>query len=371
MRFTGQKLSSTLLLGTALALVFAAPNYALAQSADDATASEGETTEALIIEGEATAADGDPTPPVYAGGQVATGGRAGVLGNKDVMDTPFSTTAYTSELIENQQAQDISDVLLNDPSVVNSTGYANFANRFNIRGYDLQSDDISLDGLSGTAPRQKAIVETYERVELLKGASAFLNGMPPGSSGIGGTVNLVPKRATDDPVTSLTGTAASGGTFGSHADFGRRFGKTEQFGVRANAVYRDGETSIDDEEIESRLASLALDFRGEDARLTIDGIVNQHYLSQARSSVNIGSSLTSIPNAPPAITMPEHGLIAIWRTTSSRHAVNTTSRTTPWLMSSLAGVIPKKKVDMAHRHSTMQTEPLHLVAALSITKTRL
>ena len=55
MRFTGQKLSSTLLLGTALALVFAAPDFALAQSSDDATERDGESTtlKPLIIESEA------------------------------------------------------------------------------------------------------------------------------------------------------------------------------------------------------------------------------------------------------------------------------------------------------------------------------
>lgn len=35
----------------------------------------------------------------YAGGQVARGARAGVLGTQDFMETPFSATSYTSELI--------------------------------------------------------------------------------------------------------------------------------------------------------------------------------------------------------------------------------------------------------------------------------
>ena len=35
-------------------------------------------------------------PKPYAGGQVARGGRVGILGNQDVMATPFSTTSYTS-----------------------------------------------------------------------------------------------------------------------------------------------------------------------------------------------------------------------------------------------------------------------------------
>ena len=43
--------------------------------------------------------------PAYAGGQVARGGRLGMLGNVDVMDSPFNATNYTMSLIQAQQAQ--------------------------------------------------------------------------------------------------------------------------------------------------------------------------------------------------------------------------------------------------------------------------
>lgn len=56
-------------------------------------------------------------PPEYAGGQVARGGRLGILGNKDMMDTSFNQTSYTSKLIQDQQANFMSDALKNDPSV--------------------------------------------------------------------------------------------------------------------------------------------------------------------------------------------------------------------------------------------------------------
>ena len=55
-------------------------------------------------------------PEAYEGGQVGSGARVGLLGNLDVFDTPFSVTSYTSELIENQQATTLGDVIRNDPS---------------------------------------------------------------------------------------------------------------------------------------------------------------------------------------------------------------------------------------------------------------
>ena len=56
-------------------------------------------------------------PAPFAGGQVATGGQVGLLGNRDIFDTPYSLTSYTAEAIENQQATTMGAVLENNPSV--------------------------------------------------------------------------------------------------------------------------------------------------------------------------------------------------------------------------------------------------------------
>lgn len=50
-------------------------------------------------------------PEPYAGGQVATGGQVGILGNRDIMDTPFNQTNYTAELMQNQQIGHIADAM--------------------------------------------------------------------------------------------------------------------------------------------------------------------------------------------------------------------------------------------------------------------
>ncbi|MEC9025989.1 MAG: TonB-dependent siderophore receptor, partial [Pseudomonadota bacterium] len=53
----------------------------------------------------------------FAGGQVSRGGRAGILGNLDMMDSPFASTNFTADIIREQQARSIADVLQNDPVV--------------------------------------------------------------------------------------------------------------------------------------------------------------------------------------------------------------------------------------------------------------
>jgi iron complex outermembrane receptor protein len=134
-------------------------------------------------------------PSAYAGGQVARGGRLGLLGNVDIMDTPFNATNYTQALIQDQQARSVADVVQNDPSVRVARGFGNFQELYVIRGFAVNSDDMAYNGLYGLLPRQFVASELLERVEILRGANSFVNGAAPGGGGIGGAVNLVPKRA--------------------------------------------------------------------------------------------------------------------------------------------------------------------------------
>lgn len=104
-------------------------------------------------------------------------------------------------------------------------------------------------GLYGLLPRQYVAAEFLERVEVFRGANSFLNGAAPGGSGIGGSFNLVPKRAPDRALNRVTVGAESGVEGYGALDFARRFNDGD-FGVRANAVRRDGETSVDNQERE-------------------------------------------------------------------------------------------------------------------------
>jgi len=108
-------------------------------------------------------------PAPYAGGQVATGGQLGLLGNRSVMDTPFNQTSYTAKTIQDQQARTIADVLLNDPSVRVKTSQGNGVDGLYIRGFYYDSGDYALNGLYGIAPFYSTGANFVERVEVLKG----------------------------------------------------------------------------------------------------------------------------------------------------------------------------------------------------------
>lgn len=232
-----------------------------AHTAGDAAAG---TLPTIVVSGQ-----GDHLPEVYDGGQVARGGRLGMLGNADFMETPFSIASYTSKLIEDQQAGTVAAVLENDPSVRFTTSTGHIYENYSIRGFNVNADDLAFNGMYGLAPYGHAPTEFLERVEVLKGPNALLNGMSPNGS-VGGAINLVPKRAGDKPLARLTADYQSDSQFGVHADVGRRFGDRNQVGLRVNGAYRDGHTTMDDQSKKREFGSLAFDFRGERFRFSLD-----------------------------------------------------------------------------------------------------
>lgn len=279
----------------AAALLFAlTTSAALGQTA---AAEEGQTLSTVTVKASADAS-AQGLSPAYAGGQVARGGRAGVLGTRDAMETPFSISSYTNELIQDRHARSVGDVLQNDPTVRVARGFGNFQEAYFIRGFILDSDDTAYNGLYSLLPRQYIATELFERVEVLRGASGFLSGASPGGGGIGGSINLLPKRAPNEPLNRVTFGVGSGGQTQVAADIARRFGPDGSTGIRVNAASHQGGTAVDDEDARLGLLAVGLDWRSRDVRLSGDIGWQDHKLQRTRTNVTLGPTVTSVPAAP-------------------------------------------------------------------------
>ena len=236
-------------------------------------------------------------PPAFSGGQVARGSRLGVLGNRDYMATPFSAASYTEKTIRDAQAISVGDLLTRtDPSVRTSIGSGNRYDALTIRGYRVDNREFALNGLYGLVPDYRTNPAPLERIEVLKGPAAFLFGMPPNGS-IAGTVNLITKRAGDEPLTRGTVDYASGARGGGQVDVSRRYGEERQIGVRINGAGFGGDTPIDHTNQRNGVGSLALDYAGDRLRLFAD-VIYQHdaYDSQTRGGQPLAG--LRIPRAP-------------------------------------------------------------------------
>ena len=206
----------------------------------------------------------------YADGRMASESRVGFLGERDFMETPFSTVTYTEAFIADHQAKDISEVISRTDPTVSISGIPGESNEsYTIRGLEASVSDVTVNGLAGMGGYYRNSPEMFERAEVLKGPSALLNGMLPKGS-VGGSVNLVTKRAPEKPLTRLTGTYVSDSQFGGHIDLGRRFGDDRRFGVRFNGTYRDGGMAVRTHDKKAAQAALGLDWRGSRARASAD-----------------------------------------------------------------------------------------------------
>ncbi|CAI8753105.1 iron complex outermembrane recepter protein [Pseudomonas chlororaphis] len=240
-------------------------------------------------------ASGATDSDVFAGGQVARRGSQGLLGSKDFMETPFSMTTYTSEAVKNQQARTLGDLIASDPSVRATNPAGGRYEQFTIRGFSLFNSDVAYNGLYGVLPTYTIDMEMADRVDILKGPTQLINGISPRGS-VGGGINVVPKRATDKPITELTGSYASDSQVGGAVDIGRRFGEDNKFGVRLNAVKQSGDTRWDHQSVDREMAVLGLDFRGERLRLSTDIGHTERDTDAPQERVQIGAN-AKVPDA--------------------------------------------------------------------------
>lgn len=269
-----------------LALTFGMSSLAFAASAQAQMGPEAESLDDIIV----TAQKQNQTA-------VLRGGSVGVFGDKPAEDTPFSIKTYNEALILNQQPQTLGQVLENDPSVRTTTGFGIAGELFVIRGFALSGDDVGYGGLYGIAPRQLVSPELAQSVQVLNGSSAFINGAAPGGSGIGGSVNLMPKRAGDHDLNRLTLNYTGPEHIGGAFDVSRRFGANGEWGIRINGTARRGDVAIDDEFRSSYVLGGAFDYDSGPLRLALDVVYQRVKVQHQRPKLVIGSVIPVVPGA--------------------------------------------------------------------------
>ncbi|CAM4279043.1 TonB-dependent receptor [Acinetobacter pragensis] len=191
-----------------------------------------------------------------------------ILGEKDVLDTPFTIRNYSDEAIQDAHAQSIMDVLKIDPSIRTTTNTGHLNENFNLRGFAVTWEDYNLNGAYGMAPTGRVTTDILSSVTVLKGPNALVAGMAP-SGGVGGVIIANTKRA-DKELTRVTANFEDEGYYKSGFDVARRFGENQEFGARLSANYGQGEHIVDGLEDENTSAVLALDWTTDKAKINLD-----------------------------------------------------------------------------------------------------
>jgi iron complex outermembrane receptor protein len=187
-------------------------------------------------------------------GQNAVAGN-GALGDKPLLDTPFSITVVDAEDIAKRQAATIGQIFINDPSVFSfaTAGTTNWWGT-QIRGLGVRNyyvDDVQLMLYwGGDLP-----LESIETVEALKGLTGFMYGF----GAPGGTISYRTKRPTATPLLSTEIGYRNDSNVYGRIDAGGPLAQDGRLGYRLNVAGEKGET-YNTARNNRWLASLALEY---------------------------------------------------------------------------------------------------------------
>lgn len=204
-----------------------------------------------------TAAAPEDTSDSQAGsGFVADDIELGPLGNKQWIDTPYSSNTISQAMIKNQQAKSVNDLLKYAPSTQMEARGGLDVGRPQSRGMEGSVVANSrLDGLNIVSTTAFP-VEMLDRLDVVNSLTGALYG--PASPA--GQFNFVQKRPTPQAYHSVTASYQGRSAYSGHLDLGDTVGSNKQFGYRLNLLDEDGEGDVVGSTLRRKLASLALDW---------------------------------------------------------------------------------------------------------------
>lgn len=162
-------------------------------------------------------------------------------------EIPKSIQVINSDIIDDQKAQSISEVLHNSSGVVSNNPLATSGwDSTLIRGFAAEQLQDGTSLVYNTGDRESLI--NIERIEVLKGPNAILYG---GNSGtpVGGVVNLISKKPENTPFIELGTTIGNNNLVKPSFDINQPFNESILF--RITGEYTKTKSQIDEIEREN------------------------------------------------------------------------------------------------------------------------
>ncbi|MEM9897589.1 MAG: TonB-dependent receptor, partial [Bacteroidota bacterium] len=205
--------------------------------------------------------------------------------------------SFSSEQIRNTQSLSLADVLTYDPTVRFTQPRGGNEQGFQLRGLPVFATDIGFNGLFGLTSLGRASVESAERIEVLRGPSTSIVGVPLNQS-VSGSINIIPKRASTSSPNEVSLAYISDSTLSGLIDFGTRFGPRDEYGVQITSRIVDGDTSVDSLNEERIFLSSALDYSIQNFSVALDLIYEQRRTDRSLSATSVapGVDFPSKPN---------------------------------------------------------------------------
>jgi iron complex outermembrane recepter protein len=215
------------------------------------TAVEAEEEEELVVTGQ------------QEGGYAVPNASVGTRTDAPLRDVPQSIQVVPRQVIEDQGATTLSDILRN-VSGVSETG-----EELRIRGFNIGNFSNNGLGFGGASGRGSGFdFNNVEQFEVLKGPASVLYG----SGGPGGAINITTKQPLKDPFYELKATVGNYDFYRPTVDLTGPLNDVKTILYRLTAAYENSGSFTDFVENESFSISPTLSFQlGENTKLTLEG----------------------------------------------------------------------------------------------------
>ena len=213
----------------------------------------------------------------------------GTLDGSPLKETPISAMVVTRDLLNDQGARLLSDVVKNDASIGEDYAPVGYYGDYEIRGFPIDlATGLEINGMT-IAGEQDVPLENKERVEFLKGIA----GVESGVASAGGLINYVTKRPATIEAVDLA-TDHRGTIFGA-ADLGRLFGSRKQVGARANLAAEKIESYVNDANGWRAMGSGAADWKLSPLAIVKGDFEYQHKVERSVCGYQLLGG-TTVPN---------------------------------------------------------------------------
>lgn len=245
------------------------------------------------------------------GGLVNRTAKLGILGNKSVMDIPYSEMSMTKKTLEtfSDASQPLANVLQNNPSIRSSTTSPMYTD-FSMRGINMNGNHMMLNGIPSLFYQFNGPpAHIIERLDITSGPNAGVNGVSMSNNGTNsgatpapGTINVVTKKAGQENITNYTQTFSGRSNFGEFIDIGRRAGADGKWGVRVMGEYMSGDMALRDAEKEEKNVFINLDRKGETSTTNIFAGHFDLRVNKGQRWFTYGGKSDILPSAPDSNT---------------------------------------------------------------------
>jgi iron complex outermembrane receptor protein len=252
------------------------------------------------------------------GGYLPEAVTVGNLDGVPLQEMPLSATVVARELLNDQGARLLSDVVKNDASIGENYAPVGYYGDYEIRGFPIDlATGLEINGMT-IAGEQDVPLENKQSVEFLKGIA----GVESGAASAGGLIDFVTKQPAAIEAVDLA-TDQRGTAYGA-VDLGHFFGGQKQVGVRVNMAGERIMSYVNDADGWRGVGAGAADWKISPKAILKADFEYQHKVERSVSGYQLlgGTEVPSLDKIYPSTMLGEQS----WAKPNTFDTFNTDSR---------------------------------------------